>query len=239
MTGWTAKRFWKETAVKPEGEGWSVRLDNRPLKTPAKAPLLLPTAAMAEAVAAEWQAQDGKIRPETMPVTRAANSAIDKVAQQFDAVVALIADYGGTDLLCYRAEAPAALVARQADAWEPLLAWAAADLSAPLVVTHGVVPVPQPAESLARLHAAVAAHDPFALAALHDLVMIPGSLIIGLAVVRGRLTAAQGWAASRIDEVWQSEQWGVDAEAEALEASKQAAMADAERFLLLCRAVPA
>lgn len=236
MSGWKAKRFWQAASVVPEGAGWGVRLDGRAVRTPAKAALVVPTEAMAQAIAAEWDAQAGEVAPATMPVTRAANSAVDKVTPQFDGVAAMLADYGGTDLLCYRAEGPEPLVARQAAAWDPLLDWAAREFGAPLTVGRGVVPVAQPAGSLERLAAAVRAHDAFRLTALHDLVAISGSLVIGLAVARGRLSAAEGWAASRIDETWQAELWGADAEAAEAETVKRAAMAEAARFLALCDA---
>ena len=234
MSGWKAKRFWSGAAVEPDGAGWGIRLDGRPVKTPAKAPLIVPTEPMAQAIAAEWDAQQGEVRPETMPLTRAANSAIDKVTPQFDAVAAMLADYGGTDLLCYRAEAPEPLIARQSAAWDPLLDWAAVELGAPLTVATGILPVAQPPDSLARLTQAVQSHDPFRLTALHDLVAISGSLVIGLAIARGRLDAAAGWEVSRIDETWQTEQWGDDDEAAAAAALKRQAMQDAARFLWLC-----
>lgn len=234
MSGWKAKRFWTQATAEREGTGWSVRLDGRAVKTPAKAALIVPTQAMARAIAAEWDAQDGEVKPATMPVTRAANSAIDKVTPQFEAVAAMLADYGGTDLLCYRAEGPDALVARQGAAWDPLLDWAATSLSAPLVCATGVLPVAQDQASLDRLAAELQALDAFRLTALHDLVAISGSLIIGLAVARGRLSVDEGWLASRIDEHWQAEQWGADDEAAEVEAIKQAAMRDAARFLALC-----
>lgn len=232
MTGWTVKRFWTMAIALPAEGGWTVHLDGRPLKTPAKAPLILPTQALAEALAAEWQAQTGKINPATMPLTRMANSAIDKVAPQFAAVAAMLAEYGGTDLLCYRAASPAALVARQAAGWDPLLAWAAAE-GAPLAVTTGVIPVPQAPASLATLHARVQALTPFGLAALHDLVAISGSLILGLAAASGRLTPAEAFALSRIDEDFQAEIWGHDAEAVESAALKRAALLDAGRFYAL------
>lgn len=235
MSGWKPKRFWKAATAEPCEGGFTVRLDGRAVKTPAKAPLVLPTLAMARAVAAEWDAQDKLVRPETMPMTRAANSALDKVTPQFAAVAELLADYGGSDLLCYRAEGPEALVARQAAAWDPLLAWAAAELGAPLVATAGVMHIAQPAESLARLRAELFGATPFELAGLHDLIAITGSLILGLAVARGRLSAAEAFGISRIDEHWQAELWGADAEAAAAEARKQAALEEAARFHALCR----
>lgn len=234
MAGWKAKRFWKTVSVVPEGQGWGLRLDARVLQTPAKAPLIVPTAAMAEAIAEEWRAQEGEIRPALMPVSRAANSAIDKVTLQQAEVAAIIADYGMTDLLCYRATGPEVLVQRQAAAWDGLLDWVAKELGAPLLVTAGVMAVPQPASSIARLRAVVGGFDPFRLTALHDLVAISGSLVIGLATARGHLQPDAAWRAARIDEDWQAEQWGRDAEAAAEAAAKAAALAEAARFLQLC-----
>jgi chaperone required for assembly of F1-ATPase len=234
MSAWAAKRFWTDVTVVPDGAGFGLRLDARAVRTPLKAALVMPTAAMAAAAAEEWRAQVGVVDPGTMPVTRAANSAIDKVAPQFDAVVDLIAAYGGTDLLCYRAEWPPALVARQAAAWDVLLGWAADVLGAPLVVTKGVMHVAQPAGSLAALRAKVAAMTPFQVTALHDLVAISGSLILGLAATEGRLVAAEAWTISRIDEDWQIEQWGADDEATALAAHRRDGLLQAERFYRLC-----
>ncbi|MFA7434150.1 MAG: ATP12 family protein [Gemmobacter sp.] len=234
MSGWAARRFWAEARAVPEAAGFGVRLDGRAVRTPAKAPLVLPTLALAEAVAAEWQAQDGTIRPETMPFTRTANAAIDKVAPQTPAVVAELARYGETDLLCHRAPAPAALAARQAAAWDPLLGWAAEVLAAPLNPTVGVLPRAQPADSLKRLAAEVGRQDAFRLAALHDLVAIPGSLVLGLAVIRGRMTPGDAWSAARIDEDWQTEHWGEDEEAAAADAVRRAAFLHAARFHALC-----
>lgn len=230
MSEWAAKRFWKETTVTERPEGFGVALDGRAVKTPAKAALTVPTRAYAEAIAAEWDAQDGAIQPHTMPVTRSANAAIDKVARQHSEVVAHVCEFGGTDLLCYRAEAPAELVDLQAEKWDPLLEWAAQTYGAALKVTTGILPVDQPADHLARLEAEVAALDPFALAALHDLVGITGSLVLGLAVARGRLSAEEAWALSRLDEDWQIAQWGEDEEAAEIAAHKCEALCDAARI---------
>jgi chaperone required for assembly of F1-ATPase len=230
VTGWAAKRFWKEaTAVEVPG-GFSVVLDGRPVKTPGKLPLTLPTRAMAQAVAQEWDAQQGQIRPATMPLTRYANSAVEKVSAQFDAVVEVVAAYGGSDLLCYRATEPSALVARQAQGWDPLLAWAGDTLAAPLRVTSGLMHVAQPPESLAALTAAVRAHTPFQLSALYDLVAITGSLVLGLAVARGRLDADAAFDLSRIDEHFQAEIWGRDEDAAEVEALKRRDLAVAAQF---------
>lgn len=207
------KRFWTEVHVAETPGGFGVRLDARVLRTPAKAELVVPTRALAEAIAAEWRAVEGEIRPEALPFTRAANVAVDRIAADPGPLVAHLASYGETDLLCYRAEAPVGLRARQAAAWDPALAWAARDLGAPLAVTEGVAHRAQDPASLAALHAAVGAHDAFALTALSELVTLSGSLVLGLAVARGALGAPEAWAAARLDETWQEEQWGVDDEA--------------------------
>lgn len=234
MSGWKAKRFWKAASALICDGGYTVRLDARAVKTPLKSDLVVPTLAMAQAIAGEWDAQIGLIKPQTMPVTRAANSAIDKIMPQFDEVAALIAAYGGSDLICYRAEGPQALVARQALAWDPILAWAAAILQAPLVATAGVIHVAQQPASLAQLNARIQALTAFQLAAVHDLVAISGSLVLALAVAQRRLTADEAWLLSRIDETWQREQWGQDDEAADLEANRRAAFLEADRFYQLC-----
>lgn len=235
MSIWAPRRFWTAASVVPTEGGFAVHLDGRPVRTPLKAPLVLPTRALAEEVTAEWQRVEGKVDPSVMPFTRMANSAIDKVAPQFDAVAEMLAEYGGSDLTCYRAEQPEDLVARQSEGWDPLLAWAAATLAAPLHPTVGVMHREQPAASLAALSAAVHALTPFQLAAFHDLVALSGSLVLALAVTRGRLTAEEAWALSRIDETWQIEEWGEDEEAAEMAARKHADFLQADRFFTLCR----
>lgn len=234
MSGWKAKRFWKAATAEACDGGFTVRLDGRPVKTPAKAAFVVPTLAMAQAAAAEWDAQSGEVRPDTMPVTRAANSAIDKLSVQFDEVVGLLAAYGETDLLCYRATGPEALVARQAAGWDPLLDWSATALGAPLIATAGVMHIAQDPACLRRLHDLTAGFDRFRLAAFHDLVAISGSLILGFAVTRGRLTPEEAFDLSRIDETWQAEIWGVDDEAAVLEAARRQAFLEAAQFMALC-----
>lgn len=232
---WKARRFWTTTAVEPVGDGWQLRLDDRALRTPGKLPLVLPTQALAQAVAAEWEAQQDVIAPATMPLTRAVNSAVEKVAPQFAGVAGMLAEYGGTDLLCYRATHPAELAAQQAARWDPLLDWAAGELGAGLRVVQGVMPVAQDPQALARLRAPLDALSPWELTAVHDLVTIPGSLILGLAVLRGRLDAATAHGLSRIDDDHQAALWGRDAEADAAAAARLEAMLVAERLLrLLC-----
>ncbi|MDN3713131.1 ATP12 family protein [Paracoccus cavernae] len=235
MSEWKARRFWKAANPRPEGQGWTIYLDERPLRTPGKHALILPTEALAQAVALEWDAQEDVINPEAMPLTRAANSAIEKVGPQFDAVADMLGEYGGTDLLSYRAEGPADLVGRQVAGWDPLIDWSRDHLDAPLAVTQGVIPVAQDGAALARLRARLGALDVFGLTAIHDLVTLPGSLVLGLAVIEGRLSAREAYALSRIDEDYQAEQWGRDEDADEAAEARLAAMELAERLWHLSR----
>ncbi|MFH5772808.1 ATP12 family chaperone protein [Paracoccus sp. NGMCC 1.201697] len=236
MSGeWKARRFWTSSQLREAADGFEITLDGRPVRTPGKLALILPTAALAQAIAAEWDAQDEIIDPNTMPLTRAANSAVERVTPQFEAVANMLAEYGGTDLLSYRAEAPEALIRAQAEGWDPLIDWAATELRAPLRITHGVLPVPQDDASLLKLRAEVMALDAYGLTALHDLVTLPGSLILGLAVLRRRLDAESSHALARIDEEYQAENWGRDEEADEAAAARLAQMKNAERFWLLSR----
>ncbi len=230
MSTWKARRFWKSARVTETDEGYSVELDGRPVRTPAKAPLVLPSRAMAEAVAAEWDAQEGEIRPMTMPVTRAANAAIDKVVPQRAEVAEMIAAYGDSDLVCYRAEAPQELTERQAAAWDPLLDWADATFGARLLPVAGVMHSPQHAQALRRLAEPVKAMDPFHLTAFHDLVGLSGSLVIGLAAIHEAEEIGTLWRLSRVDETWQEEHWGIDEEARAQAAAKESEFRAAKRF---------
>jgi len=235
MADWVAKRFWQKATVTPAPGGHTVLLDARPIRTPAKAPLILPTPALAAAIAAEWDAQTGTINPATMPNTRSANAAIDKVMPQHAEVAGLLAAYGAHDHLCYRAPGPQALIDRQAFGWNPLLEWAAEHLKAPLATGPGVVPVAQDKAVLARLAARVAAIDAFGLAALHDLVSLSGSLILAFAVTEAQTPPEAAWDLSRIDETWQAEQWGDDADAAQAAAIKREAFLHAARFWELSR----
>lgn len=234
MSGWKAKRFWETVAVTEEEAGFGVRLDSRPVRTPAKAALVLPSRDMAEAVAAEWSAVEGDVDPRRMPITRRVNAAIDKVAPQFDEVAELIAAYGASDLLCYRAEAPDELARAQAEAWDPMLDWAADTLGARLRTGRGVVPVAQPAESLGRLAGLVRSSTPFELTALHDLVALSGSLVLGLAATRAEFDAETLWRLSRLDEEWQIALWGEDEEAAAAAERKREEFLLARRFWQIC-----
>ena len=233
MSEWAPRRVWTRTAAEPVAGGWQVTLDGKPIRTPGKLPLVLPTEALARAIAEEWDAQTDRIDPGAMPLTRAANSAIEKVAPQFAAVADMLAEYGGTDLLSYRADHPEVLATRQAAEWDPLIDWAAVALKAPLRITEGVIPVPQDPAALARLRDRLDRLTPWQLTALHDLVTLPGSLILGLAVLEGRIDAATAHRLARLDEDYQAEQWGRDDEAEAAAAARLDAMRVAERLLAL------
>lgn len=235
MSDWTAKRFWTEVNVSETNGGFGIALDGRAVKTPAKAALVVPTRALAEKIAAEWDAVDKVVNPETMPFTRSANAAIDKVAEQHTEVAHLLTEYGGSDLLCYRAELPAELVALQMAGWDPVLQWAADALGAPLVTGQGILPISQPESSLARLGELVAQQDAFSLTGFHDLVAMTGSLVLALAVTHGQLKPNQAWDLSRIDEDWQISQWGDDDEALAVASRKRSAFLHADTFCRLAR----
>lgn len=233
MSEWAPKRFWTDTSVDAVPGGFSVLLDKRPVRTPAKSAFVVPTRAMADAVAQEWEAQTDKVDPLTMPVTRSANAAIDKVRVQHREVADLIADYGGTDLLCYRAGGPESLSARQRAEWDPLLDWGAAEFGGALTVAAGVMHVAQPQPVLDRMRARVHGLGDFQLAAMHDLVSISGSLIIGFAAIQPDADLDALWRTSRLDELWQQEQWGRDEEAESMAETKRHGFLHAARFFAL------
>ncbi len=224
------KRFYRQASV---GEGHAVLLDGRPVKTPGRTPLAPPTEHLAGAIADEWNAQGEQIDPRAMPLTGLANAAIDRITPAKDAFAAGLAAYGESDLLCYRADGPAPLVARQAELWDPVLAWAQDRYDIAFAVTAGIVHRPQPPETVARLAAAVGARDPFALAGLSPLVTISGSLVLALALAEGAIGLDTAWAAASLDEQWQIEQWGEDAEATKALAGRRADFAAAARFLSL------
>jgi chaperone required for assembly of F1-ATPase len=207
------KRFYKDAGVEADGGRFRVLLDGKPVRTPGKAIFAMPDKALAEAVADEWRAQGETIDPESMPLTRLANSAIDLAEKDEQAVADDILAYAGSDLLCYRADAPAGLVEKQAEHWDPVLAWARESLQAPLMLSQGVNHVAQQEGSLAKLADAFRGLDPFRLAALHILTTLSGSALLALAVARGALTPEQAWEAAHVDEDWQFGQWGEDAEA--------------------------
>jgi chaperone required for assembly of F1-ATPase len=231
------KRFYKAaSAGEAAGEGgWKVLLDGKSVRTPAKAALVVPTRALAEAIAEEWTAQGETIKPAGMPLMRLACTAIDRVAPQMAAVIAEIAGFGRADLLCYRAEGPQELVERQARLWQPWLDWATERWGARLLTTRGVSPIEQPAEALVALRNAVSLYDPFRLTAVHGLVTGYGSLVLGLAVMNAALAPEAAWEAAQCDEAYQEERWGVDAEALARRRSLKADVDAALRFAALLK----
>jgi chaperone required for assembly of F1-ATPase len=228
-------RFYKTVSVDSDAGRFRLLLDGKPVRTPAKKQLVLPVRALAEAIAAEWESQKVRIDPATMPLTRLANSAIDGVMGREAEVQADIARYAGSDLICYRAEAPPELVRRQAQAWDPVLAWARDALSASFHVARGIMPVSQPAPAAHGVAQAMRAPGAFELAALHVMTTLTGSALLALAHASGRLTVDDAWAAAHIDEDWQISQWGVDAEAKARRDQRWAEMQAASRLLALLR----
>lgn len=229
------KRFYKETAVDAGDGGYRVLLDGRPMRTPAKAVLVVPTRALGEAIAAEWQAvpEKAEINVSHLPLTRLAATGLDRVTAQRERVIEDAAKYASSDLLCYHATDPSSLVERQRETWQPLLDWAAARYEARLVVAKGTTFVSQPPEAVARLHRAVAAHGDLALSALYNLTHISGSLVIALAVAEGHLAADKAFAAAQLDELYQIERWGADPIAAERHESIKQDIAAASRFLAL------
>lgn len=222
------KRFYKAVSVSSER---SILLDARAVRTPKKALLTLPTDALANAVAAEWRAQEGEIKPETMKLTGLANAAIDMIALDPADFARGLAAYGESDLLCYRAEAPPELVARQQGRWDPLIRWAEARFDIRLISVSGIIHKPQAAITLARLAAAVAARSAFELAALSQLVTISGSLVIALALLEREIAPDAAFDAAHLDELWQAEQWGEDWMAADARTLRRADFVSACRFL--------
>ena len=212
------KRFYKDVTVGDEGGRGgptlaAILLDGRPVRTPGKAQLAVPSAVLAEAIADEWRGQGEEIDPNTMPLTKLANSAIDGVVGQEAAIVEDVLAHAGSDLLCYRASGPKGLLARQAQSWDPVLAWAADDLGAPLSLAEGIVHLAQPDASIAALRGAIEGMDALALAALHVMTTLTGSALLPLAVAQGKLSPEGAWEAAHVDEDWQVDQWGEDTEA--------------------------
>ena len=224
------KRFYSAARATADG---AIELDGKPVRTPAKNFLVLPTPALAEAVAAEWDAQGDKVDPRAMPLTGLANAAIDRVAPDPDAFAHGLAVYGQSDLLCYRAEGPPRLVERQAAHWDPILAWARRRYDVDFELTSGIVHRPQPPATVDRLTHAVLARSPFELAALAPLVGVSGSLLVALALAEGAIDLDTAWAAAALEEHWHAEQWGEDAEAAATLAARRREFGDALRFLSL------
>ena len=227
------KRFYRDVTTAGGAGGWSVLLDGRPVRTPARRALEVPTEALAEAIAAEWAAQGDAVEPDTMRLTRLATTAVDLMPQRRVDAVAEAAGYGGTDLLCYRAVAPASLASRQSEAWQPWLDWAERQYDARLAWVRGVMPASQPAVALKALSHAVERLDPWRLVGVHAAATTLGSLVLALALERGVIDAERAVATALLDELFEIEQWGEDAEQARRHTRLQADVAAAERFLRL------
>jgi chaperone required for assembly of F1-ATPase len=204
------RRFYVQASVVRKADGYAVRLDGKPVLTPARRILAAPTHCLAEAIAAEWQAQRDVIDPSTMPLTRLANAIIDGVADRPQPVAAEIAKYVGSDLLFYRAASPAGLVERQRRHWDPVLAWAARALGTRFAVAEGVMHLAQPPEAVAAVRAAIP-DDKWPLGALHAATTLMGSALLALALAHGKLSVEEAWQAAHVDEDWNMKQWGKDA----------------------------
>ncbi|WP_380874129.1 ATPase [Sphingomonas sp. DBB INV C78] len=227
------KRFYKQVAAVPGPDGIAIHLDGRPVKTPARNALTLPTAALGDAVAAEWEAQGETIDPRSMPLTGLANAAIDQVGPDPAKFARDIAAYGETDLTCYRADEPEDLVARQTEKWDALLDWARGRYDVHFEIVTGIMHKPQSTATVARLAEAVAAQDAFTLTALSPLTTIGGSLVAALAVIEGAVAAEDAFATTHLDELWQAEQWGEDYLATEAREIRQRDFLAAARFVAL------
>lgn len=227
------KRFYTAAQAIPDAGGWSIRLDGRAVKTPARALLAVPGEPLAQAIVAEWDAQGERLDPATMPMTGFANATIDRVLPALADFRAQIAAYAASDLFCYRADEPAMLVARQAQVWDGLLDWARGRYDVGFAVTGGIMPVDQPRATLTRLAAAVAALDPWLLAGAATITQIGGTLVGTLAHLEGELEAEALFAAVTLDEQWQAERWGEDAQATAQLAARRADFLSAARYCAL------
>lgn len=230
MSEWSMKRFWSQTGYSAHGGGYQITLDDRPVRTPAKSLLVVPSEAIATHIAAEWDAQEDAVDPTTMPWTRSSNAAIDKVAVQRGEVAAHLAEYAGTDLLCYRADGPESLIERQQVSWDPVLRWASETHGIQLSVTAGIMPVVQSEEVTAQTHDAMSRMSDFQLTGFYDLVTLSGSFLLALAVTENYLPAEAVWGLSRLDDEWQIEQWGEDEEAREMTEIKRSAFLHAAVF---------
>jgi len=233
MQSKTFKRFYKQAGIAEVEGGFAVRLDGRPIKTPAGRALVVPSAALAEAIAAEWNEQGETVRPATMPMMQLAATAIDRVEPERPAILEQLRKYAATDLVCYHADFPPDLAERQRAGWQPLLDWVAAELGARLVVTESILAVEQPQEALAALAARLEGHDTWRLAALQLTCAATGSLVLAVALTEGRLDAEATFQLSQLDETYQREKWGDDEEAAERRAALERDVASAARLLAL------
>lgn len=227
------KRFWKDVSVARADDGWEIRLDDRPVKTPARTALVVPTEALAEGIAGEWRDVAETIDPRSMPLTGLANAAIDRVAPDRQTFGGGLARYAEADLACYRADWPPELVERQEKAWDGLLAWARRRYDVDFSTTSGIMHVPQPPATVERLAYEVASLDSFRLAAMSPLISIGGSLVAALAVLEKMISTEEAWEAVSIDERWQLEQWGSDRDAELAVENRKTDFFAAASFLRL------
>ena len=227
------KRFWKRAEAVPQPGSWGVALDSKPLRTPARALLAVPSEGLANAIAEEWNGVDEIVDPRGLPLTGLANAAIDRIGPDREAFVAGLAKYAEGDLACYRAEGPKELIARQEEQWDALLGWARRRYDVDFCTTQGIVHVDQPAATIERFRHALAVLDPFRLAGLSPLVTISGSLVAALAVFEKAMTPDKAWDAVTVDDQWQREQWGADAEAEQALENRRRDFLAAARFLEL------
>ena len=230
------KRFYKACTTGSGEGGHTVLLDDRPIRTPGRRLLALPTSALAEAVASEWAAQGETIRPESMGVTRLASTVTDQLPRRRDDAIAEIQGYAEADLLCYRTGAPSDLAERQAARWQPWLDWAARRLDAPLLVTTAIDPLPQPSASLEALRRATTRLDDWHLAGLHATTRLTGSIVLGQALLIGELDPATAFDLALLEELFEIERWGLEAEQARRHATLRADLAAAEAY---CRALPA
>ena len=236
MPGSPAKRFYEHAESAACSSGYSISLDGRTVNTPLGETLIVPSAALAQEIAFEWQGQGDQIVPDTMPMMRLACTTIDKLRPNRSNIIVQMCDYGANDLLCYRANGPDELVNRQEAVWQPLLDWAGEAHGAKLKSTSGIVHIPQPKNTIVNLRNAVDAHDDFELTGLAEITQLTGSLVLGLAFSSGRLGWEETFEASQLDETWQNERWGEDYEAADRISNRRADMKMADHFLILVRA---
>lgn len=225
------KRFYKAAGAVACDGGFTVQLDGKPIRTPAKAPLVVPTLALAQAIAGEWDAQEEKVDPNSMAQMTLAATAIDRVVPNFNAVAAEAAGYAASDLLCYRADSPPELTVRQSEGWDPILDWARARYDVTFAVTSGLMPVDQPEETKDRFLSVAGTYTPFQMTAIHVMTTACGSFLLALAIVEERVSPEEGLARSRIDETYQEELWGTDEEADARRIRLEKEIAEAAAFL--------
>lgn len=226
-------RFYKSVATVERDAGFALELDGKPVKTPMKNTFKVPTRALAEAVAQEWQEQETHIDPDTMPLSKFANTAIDRVTPRRKEIIDEITEYAGSDLLCYRAVEPRGLVERQAECWDPLLRWSEEELGAKFVSVQGIVHCAQPENSLLAFRETAEKHDDFTLAGLHNVMTMTGSAVLALALIRAKISSREAWSLAHVDEDWQIEFWGEDEDAKARRVLREAEFEATHRFVQL------